>query len=42
MTPIVFVLGYCSSVAAALAMNRHHQHVFGRRAGKTDKEPRVA
>jgi hypothetical protein len=37
MSPIVFVLGYCGSVAAALAMNRHHQHVFGRRAGKPDK-----
>lgn len=37
MTPTVFVLGYCGSFAAALAMNRHYQHVSGRRAGKTDK-----
>ncbi|BBU63746.1 hypothetical protein MSC49_36810 (plasmid) [Methylosinus sp. C49] len=37
MTPSVFVLGYCSSFAAALAMDRHHQQVFGHRAYTTDK-----
>ncbi len=37
MTPIVFVLGYCGSFAAALAMDRHHQQVFGHRACTREK-----